>query len=49
MSEIIWNIPSLQAYERLDQLREAVETFPHSALVPCWLHEIEDLKRLLHQ
>lgn len=43
-----WNIPSENAIiTRLDELYEALDRFPNSALAPAWKHEIAYLQAQL--
>lgn len=48
MINIVWNIPSEKDWDRLEELTEAMENFPDSALFKCWQHEAESIKKLHH-
>lgn len=45
--DIVWNIPSEKAWDRLEELAEAMENFPDSPLFHCWQHELENIKHSL--
>lgn len=43
---MIWNIPTEQAIDRLEELRQYLERFPESRLVPAILEEIAYLEEV---
>ena len=45
MSGIVWDIPSEQALQRIEDLETYISNFPNSPLVPAMKDEIEILKR----
>ena len=43
--ELEWNIPNENLIlDKLDELRQAIDNFPQSRLVPVWQHAIEQLE-----
>ena len=44
--EIVWNIPSERALDRIEELEAFVERFPESPLAPAFKNEIEQLQSL---
>lgn len=43
---MIWNIPTEQAFDRQEELRQYLERFPESPLVPAILEELAYLEEV---
>ena len=48
MDDIIWRMPGEGAWERLEELEQAISDLPNSPLTPMWEREVEELQKLLH-